>query len=153
MPDISKIPLAAFKPSQEEILFKVLMLQKLCPEKFLIENPHPLEELNSEEIWELKSKLNDLMPKESVILSLWDYDLHFEDTTFEDTYFDVTLGPEYLALAQSVTLQEDFLNWNIEYNMGYDQADWEEGEFDKWVLEECKNFIKKWRLNIYNKFI
>jgi hypothetical protein len=153
MPDYSKITLSEFEPSQAETLYKILVFQKLCPGKFLLDDPYPNAELQEDELWELKRRLNNLMPLESMIIDLWDYDLHFEETTFEATYFDVACGPADLANAEAESLQEEFLNWNIEYNMGYDQADWEEGEYEKWVLEECKNFIKKWRQNIYDKSI
>jgi hypothetical protein len=54
-----------------------------------------------------------------------------------------------VALAQVEYLQEDFLGWNDEYDMGYAQDQWDsQEELEEWVLEQCQKFIRGWRRNI-----
>ena len=156
MDSTDNIPIRLFGPKQSAILYKTYIFQKLCPGKFLIEDPWPHDELSDEQVEEVKDTLRELMPLDTMVTDMWDWDLHFEDSTFEDCYFDVALGPEDSALAEAENLKEDILKWIDDYGMDYDQQSnsEEEGkEFEDWVLGQSREFITKWRNNIADKFI
>jgi hypothetical protein len=129
------IPISRFGPHQADILFKSLILQNLCPGKFLIEDPCPRDELDENDVEAVRAALRELMPLDTTVTDMWDWDLHFEDTTFEDTYFDVALGPEDFAQAQAECLKEDLLQWIDEYGMDYAQEQRSEEEFEQWIHE------------------
>jgi hypothetical protein len=146
------IPISRFGPHQADILFKRLVLQNLCPRKFLIEDPWLRDELDEDDVETVRAALRELMPLDTIVTDMWDWDLHFEDTTFEDTYFDVAFGPEDFALAQAECLKEDLLLWMDEYGMDYAQEQRSEEEFEQWIHDQCKEFIRKWRSNIVKRF-
>ena len=94
------------------------------------------------------------MPRDTIVTDLWNWDIHFENYTFADNYFDVALGPEKYALACAEELKEDFLRWIDEYDMDYAHDLWHgQEEFETYVLKQCENFIRKWRSNIKKKFL
>jgi hypothetical protein len=141
------IPISSFSPNQRDIIFKILVFLKMCPDRFLIRDPWPHEELDEDVLEELKYALNKLMPLGTMVTDMWDWDIHFENRTFNDTYFDVAFGPEEYAIEQAMFLKEDMLAWIDEFNMDY--AQYELGkEFEDWLYEQCVEFIKGWRSNI-----
>jgi len=153
MPDKDNILISALPHDQKDILYKISAFQKMSPGKFLIQEPWPYDELDEDEVDILKEALKEFMPLDTIVTDLWDWDIDFEDRTFEDNYFDVALGAEEYALAQAKFLKEDFLEWIDEYGIDYDQTQWdEEKEFDNWIYDECVKFIKGWRLNIAKAF-
>lgn len=146
------IPISQFGSQQAGILFKTLVFQKLFPAKFLIPDPWPYDELTDEEVEAGIDALRQLMPLDTIVTDMWDYDVRFEDSTFENTYFDVALGSDEFAYSQAEHLKEDMLGWIQEFGMDYAQDQWTEEEFGQWVLNQCKDFILKWRSNIVRKF-
>ena len=142
------IPISSFVPNQRDIIFKVLVLQKMCPGKFLIQDPWPYDELDEDDLEALKDDLTRFMPLDTMVTDMWDWDIHFEDRTFEDTYFDVALGPEEYAIEQAMLLKEDILSWIEEYGMDYAHNEWEPKKFEGWIHGQCVQFITNWRLNI-----
>ncbi len=88
-----------------------------------------------------------------MVTDMWDWDIHFENSTFVDTYFDVALGPEDVALAEAESLQEDILGWIDEYGMDYAQDQMTQEELEAMVLMQCREFILKWRDNIMGRFV
>lgn len=146
------IPISRFGQHQSNILFKRLVFQNLCPGKFLIEDPWPFDELDEDGVEALKDKLRELMPLDTLITGMWDWDLHFEDTTFEDSFFEVALGPEENAFKDVEYLQEDLLRWIDEYGMDYAQDQFSDEEFEQLIYDQCVEFIQKWRSNIVSRF-
>jgi hypothetical protein len=145
-------PICHFGSEQEGILFKTLVFQKLFPRKFLIPDPCPFDDLTYGEVKAGKDSLRQLMPLDTIVTDMWDYDIHFEDSTFEDTYFDVALGSDEFAYSQAEHLKEDILGWIQEFGMDYAQDQWTEEEFEQWVHNQCKDFIVKWRNCIVKRF-
>ncbi len=146
------IHISRFGSDQADILYKRLILQKLCPGKFLIDDPWPYDELDDDGIEAVKDVLRELMPLDTLVSDLWDWDIHCEETTFEDTFFDVALGPEEYALKQADGLKEDIL-WSIdEFSLDFAEEQFNDGEFELWVHEQCREFIQKWRHDIFKRF-
>jgi len=82
-----------------------------------------------------KDDLRQLMPLDTIVTDMWDWDIHFEDITFADTYFEVALGLEEVALAYADNLKEDMLLWIDEYDMDYGKTEWgTEEEFEDGFL-------------------
>lgn len=146
------IPIKLFGQAQADVLFKILVFQRLCPRKFLIEEPWSPDDLTEEEVEGLRSALWELMPLDTMVTDMWDWNIHFETSTFADTYFDVALGPEDVALAEAESLQEDILHWIDEYGMDYAQDQVTQEEFEAMVLTQCREFMLKWRGNIVGRF-
>lgn len=144
--------ISMFGQDQSDILFKRFVLQKLCPGKFLIEDSWPYDELDDEDIEAAGDVLRALMPLDTIVTDMWDWDIHFEEKTFEETYFDVALGQEEYALTQAEYLKDDLMQWIDEMGMDYAQEEFSGDEFEKWVLEQCLQFVQKWRENIVKKF-
>ena len=146
------IPISRFGSHQSNILFKRLVFQNLCPGKFFIEDPWPFAELDEDEVEALKDELKKLMPLDTIVTDMWDWDIRFEDTTFEDIFFEVALGPEENVSEYAKDLKEDFLQWIDEYNINYAEDQFSNEEFNQWVHDQCEEFIQKWRSNIVKKF-
>lgn len=101
-----------------------------------------------------RDMLRELIPLDTIVTDLWNSDIHFEDYTFADSFFDIALGPEDVALMEASALKEDFLRWVQEYDMDYAQEQWDSTEeFEGWVLDQCVLFIRKWRSNIAARFV
>jgi len=92
------------------------------------------------------------MPLDTMVTDMWDWDIHFEHSTFIDTYFDIALGPEDAALAEVESLKEDVLGWIDEYGMDYAQDQMSKEEFEEFVVAQCREFILRWRSNIMRRF-
>ena len=107
-----------------------------------------LSNMSEEQQADLKVELQSLMPMNSMIMDMWGWDLHFEDHTFDDCFFEVAFGSEELALEQALYLKDDVLKWIDEYEMDYAQESYKENDSEKWVYDECVKFIKEWRANI-----
>lgn len=45
-------------------------------------------------------------------------------------------------------LKDDILGWIDEYGMDYNQDGFAAGEFEKYVYDQCVEFMKRWRRNI-----
>ena len=150
----NKISISKFPPDQRDTVFKILVFQKLCKGKFLLQEPWPYDELDEDEVYALRDVLREFMPLDTMVTDMWDWDIHFEDRAFEDTYFDISLGPEEFAIEQAEFLKEDLLAWIDEYGIDYaqEQGDKQE-EFENWVYDNCVKFIKGWRLNIVKSFM
>ena len=152
MPLKEDIPISSFAPGQADILFKTLVFQTLFPGKFSIKDPWLYDEIDEEDVGRAKDALRELMPLDTVVTDMWDWDLHFEDTTFKESYFDIAMGREDHALSEAECLKEDILRWIDEYGMDYAQEQYSEGQFEEWILGQCREFIIKWRLNILKQF-
>lgn len=98
-----------------------------------------------------RERLISLMPRFSMVLDLWDWDIRFEDTFdgLEDAAF--AEGDEQVAVADS--LADDFLQWIDQYDMDYDQTGWDsDDDFEKWIRQQCRDFMKEWRENVRREF-
>jgi hypothetical protein len=100
----------------------------------------------------LKRRLVNLMPLDSMIIDLWDWDIHFEDETFDDIKSAAFCTDDEIE-SYAATLADDFEGWIDEYGMDYNQPGWDSHEqFSAWIKEECLNFMKQWRANVRQEF-
>lgn len=99
----------------------------------------------------LRERLVALMPRESMVMDLWDWDIHFEETSFDDITEAAFADDEELA-QYADGLANDFQRWIDEYDMDYDQQNGEEDEFSEWIGEKCLEFMRKWRANVRKEF-
>jgi hypothetical protein len=115
-----------------------------------LETPYPPATLTEEQLLELKDKLNEFMPVYSMIIDLWDWDVHFEDYLSEDWYFEAVFGDDKSIDYCAENLAEFFLEQVVKFDLDYDQFG-NEDFFEELVLEESKKFIVEWRENIFEK--
>ena len=106
------------------------------------------EEVDSE----LRERLLDLMPRDSMLLDLWNWDIHFEDESFDDISNVAFSNNDELAEYANI-LAEDFLRWIDEYEMDYNQQGWQSpDEFTDWIRQQSLDFLIKWRANVKKEF-
>lgn len=97
---------------------------------------------------ELRERLIALMPRDTIVTDLWDWDIHFEELSFDDINEVAFSDNDELENHASV-LADDFLRWIDEYGMDYNEQDWPSPEeFVAWVRQECLDFMTKWRVNV-----
>lgn len=99
-----------------------------------------------------KRRLVDLMPLDTTVTDLWDWDIHFEDKSFDDIE-SVAFCTNDEIKKYSECLAEDFEFWIDEYDLDYDQDKWETPDaFSTWIKSECLKFITGWRANVRKEF-
>ena len=126
------------------------ILKKLFPEHVTLTTPYPPAELTDVEVEALKARIDEAIPTNSMIVDLWDWDLHFERDLSDDWYFSAAFGPESLAGELAEELADYFLEKIEEYGLDYDQYNDPE-VFSTLVITEAKKFITEWRNNIEKK--
>lgn len=99
-----------------------------------------------------KRRLIDCMPFDTHITDLWDWDIRFEDESFDDIE-EAAFCTEDELPAYADSLAEDFKRWIDEYDLDYDQINYENPEkFAEWISEQCLQFMKQWRTNVLSEF-
>lgn len=123
-------------------------LSKWFGTRFQLEIPFIQGKLTEAELERLKCLIRDQMPRESMILGLWNYDLHFEEDLENEWFFQAAFGD---AVSEDFCVQElcdYFLEKNEEYGICDDKFD-SDNEFRGWIEEESLNFIRKWREKVF----
>ena len=111
---------------------------------------YQLPELTDEEMDEFKHSFKDCMPLGSMMVDLWDWDLHFESALEDDWYFEAAFGGPDSAQACADTLADYFIESADEYGLDYNQdADYE--AYESLVQGEASAFVKVWRENIVSR--
>lgn len=100
---------------------------------------------------DIRQRLIGLIPLDTIVTDLWGLDIHFEEISFDDIT-EVAFGTDEEIAKNAEYLAEDFLGWIDEYDMDYAQEDWEPGELEEWVFEECLKFMRAWRQNVKKEF-
>jgi len=128
------------------------LLSVWFPERCRLETPSPVTELSEDELDQLKIRLNEFMPPESMIKDLWDWDLHFEDYLSDDWYFEAVFGGASSSRYCAEILAEFFLEKVDEFSMDYDQQAYTSyDDFKNMALEEALKFVNSWRQNIFDR--
>ena len=101
---------------------------------------------------ELRERLIELMPRDSMVIDLWDWDIHFEESSFDDIA-DAGFADDAELAQYADTLSSDFQQWIDEYDMDYNQQGCSSPEeFSEWIEQQCLDFMKKWRANVKIEF-
>ncbi|OQA24768.1 MAG: hypothetical protein BWY59_02056 [Verrucomicrobia bacterium ADurb.Bin345] len=103
--------------------------------------------LRDDELESVSAELNNLMPSDSMILSLWDWDLHFEVELSNDWYCAAAFGPQSQIEDPAEQLAEYFLQKVDEYDIDCNQFE-DPDAFRDFIRDEARSFILKWRQNI-----
>lgn len=101
---------------------------------------------------ELRRELLSLMPNDLIVLTLWDWDIRFENHSFEDMLELTFTADEDYVNQETVSLFEDFLSWIDEMGMDFAQDQYSDGEFEEMIRDACSSFIKQWRKNVAGAF-
>ncbi len=136
----------AFLSENRRTLLSYYALEQWLGERIQIETPYPPAILEDDELEALRSRLCKTMPRQSMMLDLWDWDLHFEEDLENDWFFEAAFGPDSSAEDCAETLADYFLEKAAEYAMDYDQCS--SDDFDALVQEEALQFINSWRNNL-----
>lgn len=108
---------------------------------------------NDQDDEELRERLVALMPRDSIVMDLWNWDIHFEELSFDDLTEVAFADGDELAHYAGV-LADDFLRWIDEHGMDYNEQDWpSHEEFAAWIRDECLDFMTKWRANVKKDFL
>jgi hypothetical protein len=104
-------------------LLGYFMLAELSSDPDILETPYPPATLSEEMLDELKDRLRECMPLDSMITDLWDWDIHFEEDLCDDWYFEAVFGADY------------------------DRSS-DDPEFEDLIHVEAVNFILGWRKRV-----
>lgn len=99
----------------------------------------------------IRERLIELMPLDTIVTDLWDWDIRFESESFDDIA-EVAFGTDEGISEDAKCLADDFLRWIDEYDIDYNQQDWEPGEFENYIKEQCLAFMQAWRQNVKKEF-
>ena len=123
-------------------------LTKWYGTRFQLEIPFIRGKLTEAELEGLKCLIRDQMPLESMILELWNYDLHFEEDLEDEWFFESAFGD---ADSEGFCVEElfnYFFEKNDEYEIYPNEFD-SDDDFRSWIEEESLNFIRKWREKVF----
>lgn len=127
------------------------LLAEWYPGRFDLETPYPPSQLSEHELEELKMRLNECMPLDSMIVDLWGWDIHFEDMLSDDWYFESVFGTPSSVDSCALELADFFLEKVDEFGMDYNQHE-DPLSFETLVKENAIKFITDWRKNIFKHF-
>jgi len=97
-------------------------------------------------------RLVECMPLDTIVTDLWDWDIRFEQESFGDIE-EAAFCDEELFESFAEQLADDFERWCDEYDLDYNQNEFDQLEdFSAFVKEECLKFMKRWRANVRDEF-
>lgn len=99
-----------------------------------------------------RRRLIECMPLDTLVTELWDWDIRFEEESFEDLEAVAFCADEQLA-EYAHCLAGDVERWINEYDIDYNQNGFENPEaYVKWIRGQCLEFMTKWRSNVKSEF-
>jgi hypothetical protein len=116
-----------------------------------LETPYPSTSLSDDELPDMKTKLNACMPKQSMIIDLWEWDVHFESDLSDDWYFGALFGDSATADGSADRLADYFLERVEEHALDYDQHT-DRQAFEALVRKESRDFITAWRNTVFDRY-
>ena len=100
----------------------------------------------------LRERLVKLMPLDTRVTDLWNWDIRFEEESFGDIE-DAAFSDDDQLKAFAENLADDFLGWIDKWGMDYNQEGWNSDEaFEEWIRDECMDFMRRWRANVKREF-
>lgn len=111
-------------------------------------NPHAL--LDESDLEDLKDRLIALMPRDSLIVTLWDWDVRFEQDLDDDRFFQAALGSDDTAGECAEQLASYFLVKADEFGIELGLDPGSEVEEADMVYDEAMSFVEGWRKAILN---
>lgn len=136
-------------PNKCELL-GLYLLSQWFPGRCYLERFYPPAQLSDDELEEFKTRLNACMPLESLMVDLWEWDIHFEDDLDNGWYFETVFGEPESAQACAEQLAEFFLEKVDEYAMDYDQN--ANDDFEAMILDEALKFVTSWRQRVVERY-
>jgi hypothetical protein len=138
-----------FLDANRNKLLGYLMLAEVSTDPDALETPYPPTKLSEEALGELRDRLNECMPLDSMITDLWDRDIHFEEYLGDDWYFEAVFGAASSIVQCAEELAEFFVEKCDEWGIDYDQSPDDDPEFEGLVRQEAQDFIRGWRNNVF----
>lgn len=129
-------------------LLGYFMLGEFLKEPDILDTPDPAAELSEQKLAELKDRINECMPLDSMITDLWDWDIHFEEYLSDDWYFAAVFGSPSSLGSCAEQLAEFFVEKCNGHDMDYDQTP-DDPEFGSRIREQAANFVLGWRRNVF----
>lgn len=109
---------------------------------------YPPSELPEADLAAMVGKLNELIPRDTMMTDLWDWDVHFETDWDSDWYFEAVFGAASTLDTCAEELADYFHEQVDECEMDYDQQRDPEA-FITHVRSEARKLLAGWRANIY----
>lgn len=128
------------------------LLLECCGKRFKLDAPRPPSGLSEEGLGQLKSRINECMPLDSMILDLWDWDVHFEDALGNDWYFESAFGDASSVDSCADRVADFFLEKCGRFATDYEQHT-DPVAFDALIREEARDFIVAWRDNTLSRYV
>ena len=127
------------------------LLAELSKEFDILSTPYPPESLTEEQVEMLKHMIKECIPKDSMIVDLWDWDIHFEESLGDDWVYEAVFGAASSLNACAEKLGDFFLEKADEHGMDYNQ-DPDDPGFENLVKESAAWFLVGWRENLCARY-
>jgi hypothetical protein len=121
------------------------MLDCWFPGRFTPAPPDLRALLDDDEMADLRERLRDYMPRDSMIVTLWDWDVHFEDELSDDWLFRAALGGDDTTEQCAEELADFFLAMADQYGIELGLDPGSEDEAAALVADEATSFVEGWR--------
>lgn len=145
-------PLQEFLDDQRSVLVGYTAMRAWFGKDMDVPRVWPPSVLTEEECEDLDDRLRGTMPRDSIILDLWNLDVHFEDDLDADWLYGCAFGPESSVDWCADALAEFFLDTCRRYDLDYDQHRDPEG-FEEWLYDEVRKYVVDWRKAIAAEFM
>jgi hypothetical protein len=140
-----------FLKANRNRLIGYLMLTEFSANPDALSTPFPPSKLSEKALNELKCQLKRHMPLDSMIIDLWDWDIHFEDDLGDDWYFEAVFGAQASIEQCAKQLADFFFEKCNEYSIDYNQSP-NDPDFEKLIQNQAENFILDWRNSAFVQY-
>jgi len=149
--NFQKITLADFPAEHQGKLYELFVLSRITSVDQSVQISDMYELLEEADFdSEIRRKLVELMPRSSHLIELWNWDVHFEQSVFEDrdAMLQALVDPNEHSLEQWVVALRDEWVLAIDH-YGIDMALEElEEDVDDYMVKVCRKFMQDWRENV-----
>lgn len=136
---------AEFLQDQQRRLRIEYMLRRWFPGRFTAAPPDPAVLLDDDEMADLKERLRAYMPRDSMIVTLWDWDVQFEDELSDNWFLRAALGDDDTTEECAEELAGFFLAMVDQYGIELGLDPGSEEEAAAMVADEATSFVEGWR--------
>lgn len=136
---------AEFLQDQRRRLVIEYMLRRWYPESYEPTAPDPEALLDEDDLDDLRSRLRAYMPRDSMIVTLWDWDVQFEDELSDNWFLRAALGDDDTTEECAEELADFFLAMVDQYGIELGLDPGSEDEAAAMVADEATSFVEGWR--------
>lgn len=138
----------AFLAEYRQTMLGTYFVAQACGQYPQIPLPWPNSESDDDAVLDLVSKMQDLMPSDTLIADLPDWGIHLYDLMEANWFFGAAFGPESDVEDFADQLAAVFMEQVEKLDLDYDQFSDPEG-FRDLVDEHALQFVRDWRERLF----